>query len=118
MHVYACTFVVGPRICVCPCDELLVYPREQADGRVGEAESERLRLSGLFDKVARAVFEEALGSSCRLSLARRERRDQTLEECYGAFTEVGRIASNFFVFFLRDDENRRRTVDVLLVWLT
>jgi len=66
-------FVVGPR------DELLVYPRQQPDGRVGQAEPERLRLSGLFGKVAHAILEEVFGNCYRLSLTRREGRDQALE---------------------------------------
>ncbi len=60
-----------------------------------------LRLSGLFGKVTHTILVEALGNSCCLSFARRERRDQTLEECYGAFTEFGRVASNFLIVHRR-----------------
>ena len=50
-----CTFVVSPRIRVGPRDELLVYPCEQTDGRVSQAEPERLRLGGLFSEVPPAI---------------------------------------------------------------
>lgn len=51
-------FVVGSRICIRYRDELLIYPIEQADRRVGQVVSECLRLGGLFGKVARTILEE------------------------------------------------------------
>ena len=37
-----CTFVIGPRIFVRPCHELLVYPCQKSHRRVGKRVTERL----------------------------------------------------------------------------
>ena len=76
---FYCTFVVCPRVRVGPPNELLIYPREQADGRVGQTEPERLWLGGLLRKVAHAILEHILGNGCCLPLARREGRDKAFE---------------------------------------
>ncbi len=56
------TFVVAPRVRVRPQHELLVHPREQADGGVRERVPERLRLRRLLGDVPAAGLEVPLAA--------------------------------------------------------
>ncbi len=46
------TFVISPIVAVCPLDELLVYPCEEAYGGICESVGQGLRHGGLNGKVS------------------------------------------------------------------
>ena len=71
--------VVTPGVTIRPLDQLLVDPREQARGAVGEPVPERLRLRRLDAAVTPAVLAEPARPRQVASLACRVRRQRVLQ---------------------------------------
>lgn len=84
------TFIILPGVCVRPIDQFLVYPRQKASGRVGEAVTDRLRLCGLFHEVAHLFVPEGSRSRQPRFLRRGVPREQICDIYAWIGKELGR----------------------------
>lgn len=102
------TFVVRPGIPVRPIHKLLVYPRQETDGRIGQAMSYRLGLRRLLYHVPATFMKMTLRlRKCLLRLPvervckhikqharlRKERRDSNVGSLMGAYDKEIRCTS-------------------------